>query len=289
MNHLESELNSYFDELLSDATVAEVPKKIPSPAPPAVATKVQPSAVKPKIQEHADLEIKKKQQLQALLNQQIAVAKVNTELEPAIKTEPIPIAAPPPKVRSPELLVEPVVSPDEPESDLAVQNEASHLDEEQIRWCENGRPPWAQQRFDALLFEVAGLKLAVPLISLGQIVPISGDLKHLFGQSPWFMGVLHTQLGALRVVNTSLFVMPERYDASFVDGAAYAISLHGVPWALAVNSVTQPITLDPDDIKWRTSRSSRPWLAGTVKSAMCALLDIPRMARVLTESDPSLK
>src|SRR5690554_1912731 len=36
-------------------------------------------------------------------------------------------------------------------------------------WLENGRPYWAQERFECLLFSVAGLKLAVPLVCLGGI------------------------------------------------------------------------------------------------------------------------
>ena len=57
------------------------------------------------------------------------------------------------------------------------------------------------------------------------------------------------------------------------------------PWGLAVDSVNQPITLQPDDVKWRGDRSKRPWLAGTVKDHMCALLDIPRIGQILVEAD----
>lgn len=149
-------------------------------------------------------------------------------------------------------------------------------------WNENGRPVWAQHKFDALLFEVSGLALAVPLIALGQIINLSPDkLTPLFGRSEWFMGLLTTASGQVRVINTALFVMPERYQTSFLESAEYVISMDGQPWGLAVDSVTQPITLDPEDVKWRSERTSRPWLAGTVKSKMCALIDIPQMAKLL--------
>jgi purine-binding chemotaxis protein CheW len=58
-----------------------------------------------------------------------------------------------------------------------------------------------------------------------------------------------------------------------------------VPWGLAVDSVTQPISLLPEDVKWRSDRSKRPWLAGTVKEHMCALLDIPMIAQMLMSAD----
>ncbi len=161
----------------------------------------------------------------------------------------------------------------------------AHFQLEGVEWLENGRPQWAQSRFDVLLFQVSGLTLAVPLISLGQIQPLTDELTPLFGQADWFMGLQPTPAGKIRTVNTAKFVMPERYDASFMETAKYVVSINGVPWGLAVDSVNQPITLQPDDVKWRGDRSKRPWLAGTVKEHMCALLDIPRIGQMLIDAD----
>ena len=154
-----------------------------------------------------------------------------------------------------------------------------------LEWLANGLPQWAQSRFDVLLFKVAGLTLAVPLISLGQIQPITDELTPLFGQADWYMGIQPTPQGKIHTVNTAKFVMPERYHESFVKNAKYVVSINGVPWGLAVDSVNQPIRLKPDDVKWRGDRSKRPWLAGTVKEHMCALLDIPMIGQILIESD----
>lgn len=156
---------------------------------------------------------------------------------------------------------------------------------EGLEWLENGRPQWAQSRFDVLLFGVSGLTLAVPLVALGQIQLMTDELTPLFGQADWFMGLLPTPAGKIRTVNTAKFVMPERYDENFVKTAKYVVSINGVPWGLAVDSVNQPIRLHPDDVKWRSDRSKRPWLAGTVKEHMCALLDIPRIGQLLIEAD----
>lgn len=183
--------------------------------------------------------------------------------------------------------------------DLVVEAEEVHASANEIgrssfqidglEWLENGRPVWAQNRFDVLLFNVAGLTLAVPLIALGQIQPLTDELTPLFGQADWFMGLQPTLAGKIRTVNTAKFVMPERYDEGFVKSAKYVVSIDGVPWGLAVNSVNQPITLEPEDVKWRTDRSKRPWLAGTVKEHMCALLDIPRFGQMLMEADKNFK
>jgi purine-binding chemotaxis protein CheW len=178
-----------------------------------------------------------------------------------------------------EALVEtPEVEPDEIHQQQAYQIEG-------LEWLENGRPQWAQSRFDVLLFSVSGLTLAVPLISLGQIQPLTDELTPLFGQADWFMGLQPTKAGKIRTVNTAKFVMPERYDENFLKTAKYVVSINGVPWGLAVDGVNQPISLYPDDVKWRSDRSKRPWLAGTVKAHMCALLDIPRIGQMLVDAD----
>lgn len=182
--------------------------------------------------------------------------------------------------------VEVLTDPAEIESRaIATESPGSQFQMEGLEWMENGRPQWAQSRFDVLLFQVAGLTLAVPLISLGQIQPLTDELTPLFGQADWFMGLQPTPAGKIRTVNTAKFVMPERYDEVFLQTARYVMSINGVPWGLAVDSVNQPITLNPDDVKWRGDRSKRPWLAGTVKEHMCALLDIPRIGQMLISAD----
>jgi purine-binding chemotaxis protein CheW len=99
------------------------------------------------------------------------------------------------------------------------------------------------------------------------------------------MGLLPSPRGNIKTVNTALFVMPERYDDKFLHTARFVISIDGLPWGLAVDSVNQPTRLQPDAVKWRSNRSKRPWLAGTVKSAMCALIDIPQMGKLLLDSE----
>lgn len=244
----------------------------------------------PPLKETEALREEQKRRLQKLLSQQ--------SLSVTQKTD---VPVPPPKVV--EEIVNPIPAPIPEKPALSEKISASDLDDDatdidgtfhsamahKLEWHENGRPHWGQERFDALLFDVSGLTLAVPLVALGQIVRIEkGELTPIFGQTDWFMGLLESNVGRLRVINTALFVMPEKYDARFLDSAEYAISLDGVRWALAVDRVNQPISLDPTEIKWRTERSKRPWLAGTVKSQMCALLDIPQMASLLNKSDKAM-
>ena len=145
-----------------------------------------------------------------------------------------------------------------------------------------GRPDWAQEPFECLLFDVAGLTLAVPLVCLGSIYPLAGqELTPLFGQPDWFLGILPCQAGNLKVLDTARWVMPERYRDDFRQGLQYVISVEGYEWGLAVHQVSRSIRLHPDEIKWRGLRAQRPWLAGTVIEHMCALLDVSALAELI--------
>lgn len=146
----------------------------------------------------------------------------------------------------------------------------------------DGRPGWASEPFECLLFDVAGLTLAVPLVCLGSIYPLAGqELTPLFGQPDWFLGILPCQAGNLKVLDTARWVMPDRYREDFRQGLQYVISVQGYEWGLAVHQVSRSLRLDPSEIKWRGQRGQRPWLAGTVIEHMCALLDVAELAELI--------
>ena len=136
--------------------------------------------------------------------------------------------------------------------------------------------------FECLLFDVAGLTLAVPLVCLGSIYSLEGqELTPLFGQPEWFLGILPSQAGNLKVLDTARWVMPDRYRDDFRQGLQYVISVQGYEWGLAVHQVSRSLRLDPNEIKWRSQRGQRPWLAGTVIEHMCALLDVAELAELI--------
>ncbi|MGY3173332.1 purine-binding chemotaxis protein CheW [Pseudomonas sp. TE12234] len=146
----------------------------------------------------------------------------------------------------------------------------------------DGRPSWAAEPFECLLFDVAGLTLAVPLVCLGSIYPLAGhELTPLFGQPEWFLGILPSQAGNLKVLDTARWVMPDRYREDYRQGLQYVISVQGYEWGLAVHQVSRSLRLDPNEIKWRSHRGQRPWLAGTVIEHMCALLDVSALAELI--------
>ena len=108
-----------------------------------------------------------------------------------LKTAPEPVVAEPaPMAPAPveQTLVPPVVEVHLPPSNTPPPVET------------DGRPAWASEAFECLLFDVAGLTLAVPLVCLGSIYSLAGhELTPLFGQPEWFLGILPSQAGNLKV------------------------------------------------------------------------------------------
>ncbi|QFT22904.1 CheW-like domain protein [Pseudomonas sp. THAF187a] len=202
----------------------------------------------------------------------VAVAEVPA---PAPVQAAVLVEAPPVELRVP--VPAPVIDEAPPALDLDLEAAA-----QPVGLLADGRPAWAEEPFECLLFDVAGLTLAVPLICLGSIYPLEGqELTPLFGQPDWFLGILPSQAGNLKVLDTARWVMPDRYREDFREGLQYVISVQGYEWGLAVHQVSRSIRLDPSEVKWRSQRTQRPWLAGTVIEHMCALLDVAALAELI--------
>jgi purine-binding chemotaxis protein CheW len=243
-------LESYLDALLQDATAQELPEPI--------------LVLEPAVEPETTLD---DFQL-AVLEEQARDAQVVPVAVPAPVVVPItPVVAP---VVVETVVVEPVVDVYLPPSITPPPVSG------------DGRPSWAAEPFECLLFDVAGLTLAVPLVCLGSIYSLEGqELTPLFGQPEWFLGILPSQQGNLKVLDTARWVMPDRYRDDFRQGLQYVISVQGYEWGLAVHQVSRSLRLDPNEIKWRSHRGQRPWLAGTVIEHMCALLDVAELAELI--------
>lgn len=147
------------------------------------------------------------------------------------------------------------------------------------------RPEWSEQPFECLIFTVAGLQLAVPLILLGAIHRIEEEIRPIPGSPRWYMGIRPDQDQNLRVVDSAEWIMAGRVPPDARDNYRFVIRLDNSDWGLACDDVAQSFTLKPDEVRWRTARSKRPWLAGTVIDQMCALIDVRAMADLLVRAE----
>lgn len=143
---------------------------------------------------------------------------------------------------------------------------------------------YRQGDFQALFFNVAGLTIAVPLIELGGIHKVDKTTS-LMGKPDWFKGVMLYRDEKISVVDTALWVMPEKYDEKLKNSLnyQYIIMLSNSSWGLMAESLVDTVVLQQDEVKWLDSANKRPWLAGLVKDKMCALLDVDALISLLNE------
>jgi purine-binding chemotaxis protein CheW len=136
--------------------------------------------------------------------------------------------------------------------------------------------------FQAMFFNVAGLTIAVPLIELGGIHN-EDKTTSLMGKPEWFTGVMLHRDEKINVVNTALWVMPEKCDEALRNSLnyQYIVMLGNSHWGLSAETLVDTVTLEQEDVKWLDVPNKRPWLAGLVKERMCALLDVESLINLL--------
>ena len=224
----------------------------------------------------------------ALLDQQLALSAY---LEALLgeTPEPVPVESAPscPAVQlAPDPVMAPVVKEATPVAAPAPGPQAVVTPVARA----TGRPAWARTEFQCLLFQVAGLTLAVPLTALNGVLPLDLDaVTPMPGHSALFLGLIDHLGQQVRVVDTAQVVLPpERLAAT---GAATGRASHLVligegRWGLAASGIGEVISLHPEDVKWRGSLGTRPWLAGTVIQHMCALLEVDAFLEQLGRGTP---
>lgn len=167
-----------------------------------------------------------------------------------------PITTPP--------IVEPVV-----ETKVEIQEEISNS---------SSIPEWARDPFQILLFEVAGLKLAVPLIELSGVIEWKETVTEMPGSADFYMGILQHLDYKIAVIDTAKMVLPKTKQSQLVgddprERVKHIVLIDDYHWGLACDKIGEVITLEPEEVRWRTSKTKRAWLAGTVIDHMCALLN----------------
>ncbi|QEP43191.1 chemotaxis protein CheW [Ectothiorhodospiraceae bacterium BW-2] len=194
-------------------------------------------------------------------------------LEPAVAEPTSVVVAPPaiilPKVEAPVAAPTPVV-----ETVTPVEEQGEAI------------PVWGESRFQALLFKVAGLTLAVPLVELSGVQEWEPEaLTIMPGHIDWYLGIINHRGRRIPVIDTALFVLPEnrkqRAKATQSERLQRIVYIDNNRWGLACDEVSDVISLEPQSIRWRSNRTSRKWLAGTVIEKMCAIIDPPSFAEML--------
>ena len=148
-------------------------------------------------------------------------------------------------------------------------------------------PEWGAEPFQCLLFKVAGLTLAVPLIKLKSVMPWTERIVETPNQTEWYLGLVQNHGTNVKVIDTALMVLPENRHAllseTLEDRFSHILLVNDGQWGLACESIGDVIWLSADKVKWRKGKIKRPWLAGTALDYLCALMDTDAFAIMLNE------
>ncbi len=138
---------------------------------------------------------------------------------------------------------------------------------------------WRSSEFQALLFDVQGLKLAIPLHELSGILTWPEKALPKIPDKPsHYLGLYSQDHQHIQVIDTAYIVLPSNYQSND-DKPLFIISIDDGKWGLACNKVESVVTLTPEEVKWRQHSGKRPWLAGTVLKQMCSILNIEELVK----------
>lgn len=215
-----------------------------------------------------------------------AVVATKTKVEISTPVEVLPKVEVPPETKSEPKLATAQV----PETEVSLPVGDTDIGAPVLQTQTGATPPSITKdlqaelddEFQVLFFKVAGLTLAVPLVSLGGIVKVD-RINQIFGRPNWFLGVQTHRDSQLNLVDTCAWVMPEKYDEELAQSVnyQYLVLLEDSNWGLACETLVNSVRIKQSEVNWRTTAGKRPWLAGVVKEQMCGILNVQALIQML--------
>ena len=137
-------------------------------------------------------------------------------------------------------------------------------------------------RLKLLLFNLAGLKMAVPMAEVDGVLDWPEQVENRGGDASLLLGVLPDRGEKIPVIDLARLIIPQRLRVRQKQLPFERILLiGGRRWGLACNGVAEVVTVDDSAVNWRTERLTRKWLAGTIAGHGSALLDTVALVRLL--------
>lgn len=137
------------------------------------------------------------------------------------------------------------------------------------------------QDSQALLFDIAGLSLVLPLTELDGIEnwPING-LTQLPGQPAHVLGILSSPQQHTRVIDLTTLITSQSSNS---EDCRYILLVNNKQLGLAVSAIHRVITLDKENVRWRreTAKTQRPWLAGMLMSPLSSIISLNELLKIV--------
>ena len=149
-------------------------------------------------------------------------------------------------------------------------------------------PAWALPRFEAVVFEVDGLRLAVASREVAGVTELPREIDPPHIDHPWVLGSMDCAGSMIDVLDTAEIMIPPEHRVSSSLARRQAmrqvIWLTGGQWGLACGADVKTVTLEAQNIQWRTARTRRQWLAGTALEYSCGVLDVTGLVKLVRQT-----
>lgn len=151
-------------------------------------------------------------------------------------------------------------------------------------------PTWGSAPFKVLYFNVGELTVAAPLDRLGTVLSEYGEIRSMAGAAGYYLGVVVNRGETIRVIDFSRFVASATGELASLeqdgsDRPDRIVVIEGSGIGIACRDLTEVEEVSPDEVRWRSGISHRPWYRGIMKEKMCALLDIGTLVSKLNENE----
>lgn len=147
---------------------------------------------------------------------------------------------------------------------------------------EDQNPPI--QDINCMIFSVSGVKFAIPLAMLGGIHRLEDRVKRLVGKVDWHMGIWANEQKKLHLIDSLLYIMPERVNQRQEPHYQFLLQLDSSSWALACDQVHETRQISDSDIRHQQNENGPKWKAGTIISEVCTLLDVKGLLSQLSDN-----
>lgn len=150
-------------------------------------------------------------------------------------------------------------------------------------------PSWAAGPFQAMVFKVGDLALAIPLAELSGVLEWKPSLASLRSGEGLYRGDYSHADSLVKLIDTAQFVLPAshplaRQTTETLTQASRIILIDNGNLGLLANEVFELVTISPDRVNWRSKQTRRQWLAGTMLEELIILLDPRTTVQLLNKA-----
>ncbi len=130
--------------------------------------------------------------------------------------------------------------------------------------------------FKVITFGFGGaMTLAIPLAQVRRVACWPEKTHQLPGQRSWLIGSVFEDPGSsYMLVDTHSLIFSSNHESGRSSGEmTRVLVLNDSKWALAVGSVGEIVSLNAQDVDWRSGVRRNLWSIGVVKESMASLLN----------------